>query len=697
MEKIDYEKSKKFWDKRAEIIGKDDFLLATTLQDDILPISGYRDVTEKKHLFRVVGFSKKSRVLDLGGGTGRWSIELAKKVKDVTLVDFSSRLLAIARKQAEKEGLTNIDFIQSSVTEFKIDKLFDFILISGVLMYVNDQDLSGVADRCFSFLYPEGKLIIREGVSLAGNIKSINQYSKELQDNYSVIWRDPDEYVNIFGKRFCLEYNKDAFPFLIPVFFYKRIIPRKYKKKDLVQKILKKLLFWQSKIDFLLLKFKAVMDLYHLWLRRKTPGVAAYFYIFKKIARQKSNFKFEGIDLVEFLKNKKTPFYLISEDRIKKNYKMFMEGFFALEKKPAVYYSVKTNYESGVLKSMKKIGIGVEIGGSLDLCFAKKAGFRYSQMVVDGLFKDKELLEEAVSNDAKVINVESIGELLKIDELAKKYNKVVRAGLRLSLDRRWGDWRNLLVDRNKKCFGMTIKQIKNNLDAILKCKNVNVNSLLVHTSKSFVSPADYGFLLKKMFGVAEYLKSRSIIVDEFNLGGGFPINFGSKYNLYSFSSYISKVYLKYSKLNSFKPELSFEIGKGLVGDAAILVGRVQAVRGKSVIVDISHNDYGYVFPLKKRRLVVANKNNWPKTVKYYLWSDTLEKFDVILKGKMKLPRISKADILVLFDVGAYSIPLSNQFLKPRCAVYFITGQGSEINIRKAEKAEDMVFQRNWDF
>jgi hypothetical protein len=53
--------------------------------------------------------------------------------------------------------------------------------------------------------------------------------------------------------------------------------------------------------------------------------------------------------------------------------------------------------------------------------------------------------------------------------------------------------------------------------------------------------------------------------------------------------------------------------------------------------------------------------------------------------------------MVLFDVGAYSLPLSNQFLKPRCAVYFITDQGSEINIRKAEKAEDIAFQRNWDF
>jgi diaminopimelate decarboxylase len=346
---------------------------------------------------------------------------------------------------------------------------------------------------------------------------------------------------------------------------------------------------------------------------------------------------------------------------------------------------------------MNKIGIGVEVGSGLDLCLAKKAGFRYFQMVVDGLFKDKKLLEEVVSNDVKVINVESIEELLEIDELAKKYNKVVKVGLRLSLDRRWGDWRNLLVDRNKKYFGMKVKHIKKKLDAILKCNNVSINSLLVHTSKSFVSPADYGFLLKEMFKLSRYLKSKGVIVSEFNLGGGFPINVDSRYNLYSFSSYISKVYLKYSKLNSFEPELSFEIGKGLVGDAAILVGSVCTVRGKNVIVNISRNNYGYVFPLRKRRLVVANKSNWPKTIKYYLWSDTLEKFDVILKGKIKLPRISRADLMVLFDVGAYSLPLSNQFLKPRCAVYFITDQGSEINIRKAEKAEDIAFQRNWDF
>lgn len=47
-------------------------------------------------------------VLDIGCGTGALSIPIAKKVKSVTGIDFSAKMLDIIRSDAEKQSITNL-------------------------------------------------------------------------------------------------------------------------------------------------------------------------------------------------------------------------------------------------------------------------------------------------------------------------------------------------------------------------------------------------------------------------------------------------------------------------------------------------------------------------------------------------------------------------------------------------------------
>jgi|WetSurMetagenome_2_1015567.scaffolds.fasta_scaffold22248_5 ubiquinone/menaquinone biosynthesis C-methylase UbiE len=73
------------------------------------------------------------RILDLGCGTGRYSIPLARN-NYVTGVDFNRKMLDIARKKAKKEK-ARINFIQKDVTKFKTKDKFDVI----ISMLVHDQ------------------------------------------------------------------------------------------------------------------------------------------------------------------------------------------------------------------------------------------------------------------------------------------------------------------------------------------------------------------------------------------------------------------------------------------------------------------------------------------------------------------------------------------------------------------------------
>jgi SAM-dependent methyltransferase len=75
----------------------------------------------------MLGGSGGERVLDLACGTGRHSIELARRGHDVVGVDISSDLLEIAERDAAEQSL-NASFVNADLRELDFDDEFDLVL-----------------------------------------------------------------------------------------------------------------------------------------------------------------------------------------------------------------------------------------------------------------------------------------------------------------------------------------------------------------------------------------------------------------------------------------------------------------------------------------------------------------------------------------------------------------------------------------
>lgn len=149
----------------------------------------------------------ENSILDMGCGTGRHSIELAKRGYKVTGVDLSSGMLSQAEKATQKAKV-KVEWIQSDATLFRSDRLFDaaICLCEGAFGLLGMKDDPEKHDLLIlrninASLKPRAKLILTALNACA----MIRQYSPEdvrkgKFDPHTLVEIHPMEYETSGGK-----------------------------------------------------------------------------------------------------------------------------------------------------------------------------------------------------------------------------------------------------------------------------------------------------------------------------------------------------------------------------------------------------------------------------------------------------------------------------------------------------------------
>lgn len=85
---------------------------------------------------------EKARILDIGGGPGRYAIELAKLGHRVTLLDLAQENVEMARIKAREMGATLEDFIHGNALDLQglEEEAYDAILLLGPLYHLTSPE-----------------------------------------------------------------------------------------------------------------------------------------------------------------------------------------------------------------------------------------------------------------------------------------------------------------------------------------------------------------------------------------------------------------------------------------------------------------------------------------------------------------------------------------------------------------------------
>ena len=98
------------------------------------------------------------RVLEIGAGTGRFTLELARRVREVVAVDLSGCMLSRLEQKAAEAGISNVSPRTGDILELKLDGRFDVICSFSALEYIRDP--GGLLQRLDQYLKPGGTIFI---------------------------------------------------------------------------------------------------------------------------------------------------------------------------------------------------------------------------------------------------------------------------------------------------------------------------------------------------------------------------------------------------------------------------------------------------------------------------------------------------------------------------------------------------------
>lgn len=179
-------------------------------QDSNPELALKRDNYEKKKIMEHLTIFESDKILDIGCGVGRWADEIAPRLGEGGLyvgIDYCEDFIKIANEHFK--GDIHVNFLSGDfqnvykIINKEFDGIkFDLIIINGVMMYINDDDLPECLSSARKLLNADGHIYIKESVGLDKRLTLSDFYSKELNDSYNAIYRSIEEYEKLFDKIF---------------------------------------------------------------------------------------------------------------------------------------------------------------------------------------------------------------------------------------------------------------------------------------------------------------------------------------------------------------------------------------------------------------------------------------------------------------------------------------------------------------
>jgi len=362
----------------------------------------------------------------------------------------------------------------------------------------------------------------------------------------------------------------------------------------------------------------------------------------------------EGVALERVAAEVGTPFYVYAEGALAANYDAFARGFAAAGRPALIAYGVKANDCLAVIAALARRGAGADVVSGGEIRRALAAGVAPERIVYSGVGKTRAEMELALATGIRQFNVESEGELLLLDRVARERGAKAPVALRVNPDVDAGTHDKISTGRKGDKFGIDLADALALYARATALPGIAVRGLAVHIGSQIVELAPFRRAFGRVTEAVGALRGQGLPVAALDFGGGLGVRYRDETPPApaDYAAMIAEV------TKGLDLEIVVEPGRALVASAGALVTQVLYVKGSGskrfLVVDAAMNDlirpalYGAHHPVRTLRAQAPDAQLGPADIV----GPVCESGDVLARDR-SLPLMEAGQLLVIGLAGAY--------------------------------------------
>ena len=412
---------------------------------------------------------------------------------------------------------------------------------------------------------------------------------------------------------------------------------------------------------------------------------------------------FAGQDTTELAKQYGTPAYLMDEDRIRHNCRVYMDAMKeALGEGSYPLFASKAACFKRVYEIMAEEGMAIDLVSPGEVYTALKAKFPMEKSFFHGNNKTDEDIAFAMDAGVGFFVVDSLFELDAIQAEAEKRGIVQNVLLRLTPGIDPHTYEAVATGKVDSKFGVAIEtgQAEVFVAAAAMCANVNVRGYHCHVGSQVFDEEGsvYTDAAKIMFSfMAEMNEKYFLDADLLNMGGGYGVRYVEADPYVDIPANIHKVarFIKElaAELNVPAPHILMEPGRSIVADAGMTlytVGTVKKIPGYKNYASIDGgmtDNPRYALYESKYTVLLANRMAEEKNFTCDVVGRCCESGDII-QPAVTMPEPNRGDIVAVCTTGAYNYSMASNYNRiPRPPVVMLSQGDSYLAVKRETYAD----------
>ena len=393
----------------------------------------------------------------------------------------------------------------------------------------------------------------------------------------------------------------------------------------------------------------------------------------------------ENVALKQIAAEFNTPCYVYSKAALTQSFTDFKAGLFGTNH--LVCFAVKANPNLAILNVFAKLGAGFDIVSGGELARVLAAGGDPQKIVFSGVGKTADEMRAALIAGIFCFNVESASELARLNAVAGEMGKIAPVSLRVNpnVDAKTHPYISTGLKNNK--FGVAFDDAIKVYEAAAAMPNIAVHGVDCHIGSQITELAPFIEALDLILGLVDKLETKGIPISHIDVGGGIGITYSDE-TPPEFTAYAKAIL---DKINKRNVKLLFEPGRALVGNAGVLLTKVEYLKPSEAknfaIVDAAMNDLMRPALYDAYHDIQAVQPRTGATEIYEIVGPVCESGDFL--GHDRALNLAEGDLLAIMSAGAYGMSMaSNYNTRGRAAEVMVDGNNTFV-IRQREKIADL--------